>query len=87
MRVFFDILLFLSALILSLPVTLLLLLLGFFLYHRYFEAVAAGALIELLYRGNGVDMWGGYLPLAALVLIILILVEVARSFIRERALQ
>lgn len=84
MRIFFDTILVFSALVLPLSVTILLVFAGFFLYPRYFEAVAVAALIELLYRGGGRDMWGEYLPLAALTFIILVAVEVLRSFIRER---
>ena len=86
MRIFFATILFIAALILPLPITLLLMCTGFFLYPRYYEAVAVAAFVELLYRGEGRDMFGGYLPLAALALLILFTVEVLRSFIRERTL-
>ncbi|OGZ08270.1 MAG: hypothetical protein A3C13_04480 [Candidatus Lloydbacteria bacterium RIFCSPHIGHO2_02_FULL_50_11] len=86
MRIFFDTLLFISAVILPLPVTIILLFAGMLFYPRFYEAVAAAALVEFLYHGSGRDMWGSHLPLAALVLLILFTIEVLRSFIRERTL-
>lgn len=84
MRIFFDIVILFTMLVLPFPVTFFLVALGFLLYPRYVEAVAFGALFELLYRGGARDMLGSSLPLAALALSMLVVVEVVRSFIRER---
>ena len=84
MRIFFDSILVLSVLILPFPATLFLMCVGFFLYPHYGEAVALAIGVEVLYRGEGAALWIGQLPLAALVLVLLIVVEVLRSFIRDR---
>ena len=85
MRVFFDIVLLFAVLVLPLPVTLLLVFVGFFFFPRYFEGVAAVVFIELLYRGAGRDMMGSNMPLLVFASTFLVVAETLRSFIRERS--
>lgn len=83
-RALFDLVFVFSAITTPIFATFSLMLLGFFFFPRYFEAVVVAFLIEFLYRGKGSDILGGHLPLTALALFAFILVEVLRSLIREQ---
>lgn len=84
-RLCFDALLLLSVFMAPFPLTLTLLIAGLLLFPRYGEAVVAAVMIELLYRGSGSDPWGSHLLLAVWALLALLLVELLRMLIRERA--
>jgi hypothetical protein len=84
-RLCFDALLFLAVFVMPFFVTLAFAILGLLLYPRYGEAVVAGIMIELLYRGNGSDQLGSHLLLAVWALLALSLVELLRTVVRERA--
>ena len=84
MRIPFDIALFFAVVVTPLPFSVFLITLGLFLYPRYFESVAAAALIEFLYRGSGEDMFCTNVPLAVFALLALLLSEALRTVIRER---
>lgn len=83
-RICFDIVLLLSIFIAPFPVTLFFVVLGLLYYPRYGEAVGAALMIELLYRGEGSDILGSHLSLAAWALIALLCIEMLRTIIRER---
>ena len=57
-RLIFGALLFLSATLLPLFVTMTLTLFGFFLFPRFWEAVGLALFVELLYRGGGAGFLG-----------------------------
>lgn len=84
MRILFDTTLFIAVVVAPLPLTLCLVAVGFFLFPRYIEPVVAGAIMELLYRGSGTNMFGTHVPLAALALVAFFVVETLRTVIRER---
>lgn len=83
-RVLFAGVLFFAAIVAPVSVTFFLIICGLLWFPRHFESVAAALLIDLLYRGEGHDMFNIYFPFPVIIFACLCVIDILRTFIRER---